>query len=229
MRIAPPLLAAALTFAAAAPAATSAGAAELRIDPARSTFAVLTRKAGVASGFAHDHLITAPKAALALSFDPADPAATRATFDVEVAKLEIDPPGPRARLEARLHQLGIGPADLPSISIADRKKVREAALSDRQLDAAAHPALRAELLGLEKSAKPEGDFAWTAKLRLTLRGKSVERPLATRFESAGGQVTAEAFGEFKFSDFGIEPYSAALGAIRNDDRFYVYVALAAAP
>jgi polyisoprenoid-binding protein YceI len=222
MRLAPPLLAAALGLAAA-----SLSAADLQVDAARSTFAVLTRKAGVAAGFAHDHLITAPKGAMKLSFDPADPAATRATLDVEVSSLEIDPPGPRSRLKTRLHELGIGPADLPSIPDSDRRKVREAAFGKSQLDAAAHPALKAELLGLEKAAKADGAFEWTAKLRLTLRGKPVERALATRFESTGGKVTAEAYGEFKFSDFGIEPYSAALGAIRNEDRFYVYVALAA--
>ena len=129
MRLAPPLLAATLGLV----AASSLRAAEFQVDLAHSTFAVLTRKAGVAAGFAHDHLITAPKAAVKLSFDPADPAATRATLDVEVASLEIDPPGPRSRLKARLHELGIGPVDLPSIPASDRKKVREAALGKSQL------------------------------------------------------------------------------------------------
>jgi polyisoprenoid-binding protein YceI len=207
----------------------AARSAELKLDAAHSVFAVVTRKAGVAAGFAHDHLITSPRATVTLAFDSADPAATRATWSSPAETLEVDPPGPRARLKARLHELGIGPADLPSVSATDRKKVREAALGKSQLDAAGFPDLKAELVAFEPAAKPAGAFNWTAKLRLTVRGKSVEHPLAARFESAGGKVTAEAYGEFLFSEFGIEPYSAALGAIRNEDRFFVYVSLAAAP
>jgi polyisoprenoid-binding protein YceI len=206
-----------------------ARAEELRVDAAHSVFAVVTRKAGVAAAFAHDHLITAPRATVQLAFDAADPGATRATWSSSVESLEFDPPGPRARLEARLHEIGIGPADLPSVSATDRKKVREAALGKSQLDAAGFPELKAELLGLEPATKASGAFTWTAKLRFTVRGKSVEHPLTARFEDKGGKLTAEAYGDFLFSEFGIEPYSAALGAIRNEDRFFVYVALVAAP
>ena len=63
-----------------------AGAADLKVDTAHSVFAVLTRKAGIGAGFAHDHLITAPKSTVTLSFDPAEPQATPATFATEVAK-----------------------------------------------------------------------------------------------------------------------------------------------
>jgi polyisoprenoid-binding protein YceI len=226
MRIARPF-AALVALGSVALFSASALAADLQVDAANSVFAVLTRKAGVAAGLAHDHLITAPGAAATLQFDPAQPEATRATLKLEVANLEFDAPGPRSRLAGRLSELGIGPKELPPVSASDRRKVREAGLGEDQLDAAASPALEAELLGLGKAAMANGAFAWTAKLRLTIRGKSVERPLATRFESSDGKVTAEAWGEFKFSDFGIEPYSAALGAVRNDDRFFVYVSLAA--
>ena len=205
----------------------AAFAAECQVDATQSIFAVLTRKAGMAAGLAHDHLVTAPRAAMTLSFDPANPEATRATLQAEVATLEFDPPAARSRLVARLAELGIGPKELPPVSASDRNKVRDSGLGKSQLDAAGHATLSAELVGLERAAKPNGTFEWTAKLRLTLKGKSVERPLAARFESADGKVTAEAFGDFKFSDFGIEPYSAALGAVRNEDRFFVYVALAA--
>ena len=216
----------ALTLSAALSIA-SAGAAEWQVDPAKSVLAVLTHKAGIASGLAHDHLVTAPVAGLALSFDSAAPEATRAALVVAVEALEIDHFAARRAYQARLQELGFGPATLAPVADSDRKKVRQAMLGESQLDALNFPEIRAELLSLVRAAAPRSAFDWTAKLRLSVHGKSVERDLAARFTLAGGQLTAEAWGEFRFSEFGIEPYSAALGAVKNEDRFHLYLALAA--
>lgn len=217
----------ALTFLAALSMPSRAVAAELIVDPAKSVLAVLTHKAGLAAGLAHDHLVTAPLAGLTISFDASAPEATRATLVVATEALEIDHFAARKSYEKRLHELGFGPATLAPITDSDRRKVRAAMLGKSQLDAASYPEIRAELISLTRAARPQNAFDWTAKLRLSVHGKSVERGLAARFVSEGDQVTAEAWGEFSFSELGIEPYSAALGAVKNQDRFHLYLALLA--
>ena len=61
---------------------------EYTVDGTRSLFAVLTHKAGIASGLAHDHLVVAAQATTRLEFDPASPEATRFTFAAAVDALE---------------------------------------------------------------------------------------------------------------------------------------------
>ena len=44
-----------------------------------------------------------------------------------------------------------------------------------------------------------------------------------------GHVFSPFLAELRFTDFRIEPYSALLGAVRNADRFHLYVELVARP
>ena len=58
----------------------------------------------------------------------------------------------------------------------------------------------------------------------------VERDVAADIAFDGdGALTIEAVGDFAFTEFGIKPFSAALGAVRNKDAFRVYVNVTAAP
>lgn len=218
----------------APPASASPGAArEYRIDPARSVFAVLTHKAGIAAGLAHDHLIVANQPTMRLEFDPAVPAATRFSFAIAVEALEVDAPGPRAAWKGRFKELGIHSGELPIVPDADRKKVRAAMLGESQLDGAKFPEIRAEVLELARrapvAATPGAEPGWDVALRLTIRGKTIERRLPATFRLQSETLAAEVVGEFHFRDFGIEPYSTMLGAIRNDDLFHLFVSVVAAP
>ncbi|MGE0640741.1 MAG: YceI family protein [Thermoanaerobaculia bacterium] len=224
MRIPRFLLLAVLT-AGAAPAT----AERLTIDPAGSVLAILTHKAGFASGAAHDHLVTAPVTALELDFDHANPEATRASLVVPVDSLEIDHFAARRRYRDRMREIGFGPAELAPVADSDRQKVRKAMLGESQLDAAHFPEIRAELLSFARAAEPSGEFDRLARLRITIHGRTIERDLAARYEANVTGVLAEAWGELLFSEFGIEPYSAVLGAVKNQDRIHLYVRLVAAP
>jgi hypothetical protein len=195
--------------------------------------AVLTHKAGVGARLAHDHLVLAPLAGVALDFDPERPEATRVALAVRADALEIDAPAARERWGRRLAELGaLAGEGLKPVPEGDRKKVREAMLAPGQLDAAGFPEIRAELVALERRGGAEGArvaLGWTARVRLTLRGRTIEKELAARWEVVDGELVAEALGEARFSELGIEPYSTLLGAIRNDDLFHLFVALAARP
>lgn len=222
-----------LALAVALAGAAGASAATWQLDAERSVVAVLTHKAGVGAKLAHDHLVLAPLAGVALDFDPELPAATRCTLVTRADALEIDAPAARLRWGRRLAELGaLAGEGLKSVPEGDRKKVREAMLSPGQLDAALFPEIRAELVGLERRGGAEGArvaLGWTARVRLTVRGRTIEKELAARWQVEAGELTAEALGEARFSELGIEPYSTLLGAIRNDDLFHLFVALAARP
>lgn len=224
--------AALLTLLGAALSALPARAVEYAVDPGRSTFAVLTHKAGIASGLAHDHLIVAGAPKVTLAFDRERPEATKFDFVVAVDALEVDAPAARAALKGRLRELGLQADDLPAVPESDRKKVRAAMLGESQLDGAKFPEIRAEVLGLERGAAAAGtaaaaDSGWNFVLRLTIRGRTLERRLAATWSEQDGTLTAETYAELHFKDFGIEPYSTMLGAIRNDDRFHLYVSVVA--
>lgn len=208
------------------PIAPIAAPPEYIVDGTRSLFAVLTHKAGIAAGLAHDHLVVAVQAKTRLAFDPATPEATRFTFAAAVDALEVDAPGPRAAWRGRFRELGIHSGDLPPVADSDRPKVRAAMLGATQLDSAKFPEIRAEVVALTRGA-PEPASGWVAKLQLTIHGKTVERSLPATWSEKEGTLTAEIWGEFRFQEFGIEPYSTMLGAIRNDDRFHLYVSVVA--
>lgn len=225
-----PLLLLALA-ATAAPAA--AGAETWQVDPARSVFAVLTHKAGIAARLAHDHLVVAPPAArIDLAFDREKPEGASFTIAFPVAGLEIDDAAARARWGPRLAELGAIPDEtLAPTPEKDRPKVHDAMLGASQLDGARHPEIRAELLSLARrgGAGERTALGWTARVRLTVRGRSAESDLALRWSLDGEELTAEGLGELAFTDLGIEPYSAMLGAVRNADLFHLYLALTARP
>ena len=221
------LLSVALAMHGPAPAAALPAEA-YAIDAERSLFAVLTHKAGIGSGLAHDHLVVAPRPTVELRFDPAQPEATSFRFAVAVETLEIDAAAARSAWKGRFRELGMHSGELPPVGDSDRLKVRTAMLGASQLDAEKFPEIRAEVAGLvRRAAAPAA--GWNVRLRLTIRGRTVERELPATWSAAGGDVTAEVVGTFLFSEFGIEPYSTMFGAIRNDDRFHLYVSVVARP
>jgi len=201
-----------------------------RVDDRETLFAVLTHRAGFASGLAHDHLVVARGATLDFALDPERPQAARLALEARAESLEVDGAAARERWGGRLVELGaLGEEGLPPVPEKDGVKVREAMLGRSQLDAARHPTIAAELVSLERRGG-EGQrtaLGWTARVRLTVRGRSVERDLALRWSLDGDRLTAEGLGEARFTDFGIEPYSAFLGAVKNTDLFHLYVAFAA--
>ncbi len=203
-------------------------AAEFAIDPAVSVVTALTHKGGFASGLAHDHLILVPIPSGALAFDPEHPEATRWQGRLAVEALDIDPPAARSRWQGRLRELGALDRDLGPVDEGERRKVRSAALAAGQLDAARFPEIEGEVLGVVPRAGGEGSaFPWSVRFRLTLHGRTVVRDLPAGWRLEGDALTVELLGEYTFSEFGIEPYSAFLGAVRNQDRFHLYAALSA--
>ena len=62
---------------------------------------------------------------------------------------------------------------------------------------------------------------------MTIKDKTVVLKIPATLTSVNGALQIEAGVTSSFSAFGIEPYSALLGAISNQDRFDLLISLTA--
>ena len=207
---------------------------EAEILREETVLGVVTRRAGVAGRFAHDHLVTAAGYEAELHFHRDTPTEARFELRQEVHQLRVQDPGERERLEERLVELGLlGEGGFQSISDDEREDVREAMLSADQMDAERHPELEVELRWVrplvegDRAPREPDAFRHRATVAFTIHGETVERPLYARYALQGDHLTVEGYADAHFTDFGMEPYSAFLGAVRNRDRFHFYVHLEA--
>lgn len=210
-----------LSVAAAAQPATRAP--QWSIDTNASLVAVVTHKEGLASGLAHEHLIVAPIEAIDLRFDPSEPETAAVGMDFEVMDLEVDDPERQQLWQQVLIETGVLAEPFADLSPKDRRKIRQSMLGPKQLDAEAHPTIRADV----DRVRSDGGEA-SARLVFEVRGQSVERVVS--FDAPlvdEGTLRITLTERFRFSDFGIRPYSALLGAIRVADEFDVVVRVVA--
>jgi hypothetical protein len=202
------------------------------VDADQSLFAVLIRPAGPAAKLAHPHLVVARGAEIGFTMEGERGESARFTFEAAVLSLDADPTAERQALAGRLAELAGLEEKLPPVDENDRKKIRKEMIGASQLAAERFPAVRAELLGVERRGGG-GDggarvaLGWNARVRIEVRGETIEKTFPLRWEIEGDRLTAEVLGEAKFTELGIEPYSAVLGAIRNADLFHFYVRLVA--
>ncbi len=203
------------------------------VDVEASSFAVLTHRAGAAARLAHNHLVVTRAPRVTLVFDPASPRTARAELTEPVLALEVDPDAECRALAPRLGELGLLTGPLDATAPADRPKVRAAMLEPQQLFAERFPEIRAQLDEIEPRPPVAGErsalaaFTWSGRLRLEVRGETVEKRVPLRWTLVGDTLHAELVARYRFSEFGIEPYSAVLGLVRNADRFDLLVELVA--
>lgn len=182
--------------------AAGSGARNYRIDPARSTLVVMVFKAGIGSGLAHDHVVRAREFSGTLRIDPASPTESSIAVTVRAASLVPDEPTMRERFKV---------AKQPSES--DREKVKKTMDGEEQLSIAKFP----EITFVSKRIDVEGTDKVEVSGTFTLHGVSREVRFPAAVSVEDGTFHGSGTFEFKQSEFDIKPYSALLGAIRNQD------------
>lgn len=185
--------------------ASSATPIDWRIDPALSSLFVDVKKTGALSGLAHDHHFRVERWSGTVSLDPDHPE----TLSV--------------RIEAQADSLRDQAA---SLSASDREEVNARAAGPKVLDAGHFPRIRFEARG-RRIERAGNVFTATLEGRFELHGTSrdVEVPIRWRLEP--GEARGTARFTLKQSDFGIVPYSTALGAIGVQDEVEVSIELVA--
>lgn len=204
---------------------------------ADSVLAVVTEKGGFAKGRAHDHLITAgPPRLVELAFDPELPLETRFRLEVKAEDLVVDDAQLRSTWGPRLEAQALLKEPFSTLDDRQRAKIRESMLGRKQLDAERYPSVVTCLVAVEEqptevAGKP---YPFTVHVQMSVHGQTATASGGARIlengegegDSSGGgsgeAVRLEAVVPFHFTDFGIEPFSAFLGAVKNLDRFYLY-------
>jgi polyisoprenoid-binding protein YceI len=181
------------------------------IDTSRSRLIVHVLPAGLLSSALHAHHFQPDEWSGEVAWDPEHPRKVR--LEVRVAAGSL-----------RDHQ--------PKLSAKDRAKVEGQARGADILDSAKFPQIlfQAQELELERSPSGgDGDFRGTLKGALTLHGKTLPLGIPIQGKLSGDRFEASATASFKQSDFGIKPYSTALGTVAVKDEITVEISLAGVP
>ncbi|MBX7258562.1 MAG: YceI family protein [Candidatus Hydrogenedentes bacterium] len=206
-------------------------ATEYAIDPEESVFAAVVHKGGVAARFAHNHFIALEKYEAKLSLDGDDVTKTAFSISFAVNDLAPDKDGPRAKWFPRLQEADVLTEAFSPLDDSDRATIKEHMLAPNQLDGAKYPEIKAELVGIEPKSSSWGkrEFGYAATMKVTIHGKTVERGFASDISLKDGVLKVEGVARFEFTEFGIPPYSAFLGTVKNKNAFEIYVNLTAKP
>lgn len=189
--------------------AAVADAETFKLDSKKSELIVKTWKDGVASGLAHNHVIRASDASGEITWDAANAEATKISVSLNVAALVVDRQDMRKKY-----------GEDSETSARDKNTVTDHMLGEGQLDVAKFPTIRFVSTTFVKDAK-----GFTVTGKLTIHGVTREVKLPVKVEEKGGEVTGDGALKIKTSDFGFQPYSGLLGAVRNKDEVDLFLHL----
>jgi hypothetical protein len=200
---------------------------QLKIDRENSILAVITHKSGIASALAHNHIVYASnyKSKFQVKEPTTHPPDLNLELIIPATELVIDDPKTKQRWSSRLQELGIINTLFANINSEDRQTIRQTMLSPDQLHAEHYPRITARIISIQRSAAdsslPEFPLQLTTEVEIHGKQQTLTFPANLHGDAKSG-YTLESFGPMRFSDFGIEPYSAFFGAVGNKDKFYVY-------
>lgn len=201
---------------------------DYQVESSTSLLSVVTHKAGIASVFAHNHMVVARNFVAQLDYDEKTQSGN---FKAAVAArdLEIDDAALQERWYPTFESLGILSVPFSKASVSDRQKMRNEMLAEGQLNEKKFPEILATAHSLERAKTTVGRVAFDHVVDLTvvLVGKPVKKKIPAKIVFSGNTIEAQAFGAYKFSEFGIEPFSGMLGAVKNQDDFHLFVNLKA--
>lgn len=193
-----------------------------------SSFAVVTKKTGLASGLAHNHLILARDYQLKVVPAEGSQIPSEVTLVIPVASLAVDDPKAIDAASKRLQEIGLNHAQFTQLSDEDRGTIRENMLDSGQLDSKAHPTLTIVAKNFREQKGKMGNLEsnYVGDLSFTIRGKTVEKSVPLIISGLGQDaihpIDIEGLVDARFEEFGIKPYSALLGAVGNDSQFHFY-------
>jgi hypothetical protein len=182
------------------------GATYYRIDPQASMLHVLVYRGGTFAKLGHNHVMSSKSLTGRVWMHPQ---LARSGFEMAfpVATLIVDDP------EARRAAGSEFPPEIPE---ADKQGTRKNMLRAEVLDGESHP--RIEL----KSAQIEGTLpALQVTARITIKQSTRDVVVPVKVTVSGDRLTAA--GEFAIqqTEFGMKPFSVAMGALEVKDRLDV--------
>lgn len=189
-----------------APAPSAQGAAFYEVNPQASSVRILVFRGGALARLGHNHVMSVHRLRGRVWTHPSL-AKSGFDFSFPVGELIVD--DPQARRAA-------GRDFPPDVSEKDREGTRKNMLSADVLNADQFPQISIRSVSISGDARKPSVVA-----RITLRGTSRDVTLTPAVSIENARFTAT--GEFDLlqSDFGIKPFTAALGALAVQDRLRV--------
>jgi YceI-like domain len=181
-------------------------AAMRTLDASAVECRVLTYKEGALSALAHDLELDVTRLTLELA-EPNEAGEQRLTARFAADSLVV------------LHAMKDG-HPTAQLSAADRRKIEKTLFSD-VLDVRRHPEIRYEATATPGGAAGDGATSFRLAGELTLQGR--RRPLALQARLQQGRLRAEA--TLHQPDFGVQPFSALLGALKIRPDITVRISL----
>jgi hypothetical protein len=177
-----------------------------------SNLAVRVYRDGAMQKLGHDHLISSDAVAGTITLGK-PLTETRFELSLPLASLAVDDEA------ARQAAGGVFAAPVPA---KDREATRHNMLGAKLLDAATQDTIR-----MASESVTGGDGRFEARIRVSLAGHDsvVSAPFSVTLE--GGQLKAHADFRLTHADLGLQPFTAALGALRVREDFEVDLTLEA--
>lgn len=190
-----------------------AGARELKVSAADSLLQVFVFRGGAMARLGHNHVI-ASHGLTGSVYLTDDPLATRFDVSFPVNELTVDEPALRE---------AAGPEFPPGVPQSAREGTRANLLSPALLDGSNYPAIR--LRATDIRAAGEG---FDAGVEVTLKGASHVLRVPVQVQRSAGAVVAS--GEFPLwqTQLGLQPFTAAMGALVVLDEMRVRFEIRAA-
>lgn len=188
------------------------GAAVYEVSAAKSEVHILVYRGGALSRLGHDHVVTSRALSGRVWLHPDFPSSG---FELSFPVNELIVDDPQSR-----HAVGGDfPPDIPP---ADKEGTHRNMLRPEVLDAQRYPHVSL------RSTEVTGSFQFprlTARVTIKDASRDIEIPATLALE--GTQLTAS--GEFDVvqTQFGIKPFSIALGALEVQDRLHVRFSIVA--
>lgn len=189
-----------------APQPGEAGATLYRIDPQASVLHIFVYRGGTLARLGHNHVMTS-KSVQGRVWMRSQFQASGFELSFPVADLIVDDPDARRAAGTDF------PPDIPD---ADKEGTRKNMLRKEVLDAETYPNVRVQSANVAGSLQAPKITA-----RITIKDASHEVVVPTTIVMDGDRLTAS--GEFDIlqTDFGMKPFSVALGALEVQDRLHV--------
>jgi len=176
-------------------------AAPLTADASTGAIVVHAAKAGLLSGMAHDHRLLAGRWNATVEWDPGGSGSVDALVVVDASSLH--------ETTTRLGE-------------ASRARVDREVASPDVLDARRYPEIRIHATGV-LAAAPRGEEEREGELRaeVTLHGVTRSIPVPFRVRSKGAGLQASGKVMLRQTDFGMVPFTTAMGTIGVDDELLI--------
>lgn len=160
----------------------------------KSEFKIYVWKAGIASGFAHDHIMSVEDFKGQVVYDEKNPSKSSVFIKVEAKSLKV--------MDAK-------------VKASDKRKIKKSMDSEEVLNVKKYPKITFKSTKVEVKSASQNLLKVTGKMSLFGRTRTISFPVTVR--KKGGKLTATGAFKLRQTDYGMKPYSALLGAIKVKD------------